>query len=92
MFSQRLQAIPASGTIAISNLVNQMKADGIDVISFSLGEPDFSTPDNVVDACCDSLRRGFTHYTPSLGIPELRKAVAEMTKRDTIRFCAASWR
>ncbi len=90
MFSQRLQAIPASGTIAISNLVNQMKADGIDVISFSLGEPDFSTPDNVVDACCDSLRRGFTHYTPSLGIPELRKAVAEMTKRDDGVPCDAS--
>lgn len=80
MYSQRLQAVPPSGTIAISNLVNQMKADGIDVISFSLGEPDFSTPDNVVEACCDSLHNGFTHYTPSLGIPELRKAVADMTR------------
>lgn len=90
MFSQRLQAIPASGTIAISNLVNQMKADGVDVISFSVGEPDFSTPDNVVDACCESLRSGFTHYTPSLGIPELRKAVADMTKRDDGVPCDAS--
>lgn len=79
MYSQRLQAVPPSGTIAISNLVNQMKAEGIDVVSFSLGEPDFSTPENVIEACCDSLHNGFTHYTPSLGIPELRKAIADMT-------------
>lgn len=78
MVSKRLQVIPASGTIAISNMVSQMKSEGIDIVSFSMGEPDFTTPENVIDACCDSLHRGFTHYTPSMGIPELRKAVAEM--------------
>ena len=80
MISQRLQEIPPSGTIAISNLVSKMKAEGKDVLSFSLGEPDFATPENIVDACVDSLKGGYTHYTPSMGIPELRKAIAGSTK------------
>ena len=80
MVSQRLQQVPASGTLAISNLVSQLKSEGIDVISFSLGEPDFTTPDNILDAAKASLDRGFTHYTPSTGIPELRKAVAERAR------------
>ncbi len=80
MVSKRLQEVPASGTIAISNLVSQMKSEGVDIVSFSMGEPDFVTPGNIVDACCDSLKGGFTHYTPSLGIPELRKAIADSTR------------
>ncbi len=83
MVSKRLQEIPASGTIAISNLVSQMKSEGVDVVSFSMGEPDFDTPANVVEACCDSLRSGYTHYTPSLGIPELRKAVADASRAES---------
>lgn len=78
MVSQRLQNVPASGTVAISNKVSRLKAEGQDIISFSMGEPDFITPSNIVDACKGSLDSGFTHYTPSLGIPELRRAVAEM--------------
>ena len=80
MVSQRLQQVPASGTLAISNLVSQLKAEGVDVISFSLGEPDFDTPSNIVDACKASLDRGFTHYTPSMGIPELRNAIADRAR------------
>ncbi len=90
MVSKRLQEIPASGTIAISNLVSQMKAEGIDIVSFSMGEPDFTTPENIIGACCDSLRDGFTHYTPSLGIPELRKAVADVTRETDGVPCQAS--
>ncbi len=89
MVSQRLQTIPASGTIAISNLVSQMKAEGIDIVSFSMGEPDFTTPSNIIDAACDSLHNGFTHYTPSTGIPELRKAVADYTRRNDNVPCEA---
>ncbi len=77
MVSQRLQNVPASGTVAISNKVSRLKAEGQDIISFSMGEPDFTTPLNIIDACKESLDSGFTHYTPSLGIPELRRAVAE---------------
>ena len=80
MVSQRLQQVPASGTLAISNLVSQLKSEGIDVLSFSLGEPDFTTPDNIIEAAKASLDSGFTHYTPSMGIPELRKAVAERAR------------
>ncbi len=90
MVSQRLQSIPASGTIAISNLVSQMKADGVDIVSFSMGEPDFTTPSNIIDAACDSLHSGFTHYTPSTGIPELRKAVADYTRRNDNVPCEAA--
>ena len=90
MVSKRLQEVPASGTIAISNLVSQMKAEGVDIVSFSMGEPDFTTPENIIDACCDSLHAGFTHYTPSTGIPELREAVAEMENRVDSVPCKAS--
>ncbi len=90
MVSDRLKEIPASGTIAISNLVSQMKAEGVDIVSFSMGEPDFTTPQNIIDACCDSLNSGFTHYTPSTGIPELRKAVADYERTVDGVPCQAS--
>ena len=81
MVSKRLMEVPPSGTVAISNLVSEMKASGInDIISFSLGEPDFTTPGNIIDAAVESLHEGFTHYTPSMGIPDLKKAIAETTK------------
>ena len=90
MVSQRLQAVPPSGTVAISNLVSEMKASGIkDIISFSLGEPDFTTPDNVIQAAVGSLERGFTHYTPSMGMPELRKAIADAVKAKNGIPCSA---
>lgn len=88
--SKRLQDVPASGTVMISNLVSQMKSEGIDIVSFSMGEPDFTTPVNIVDACVDSLHAGFTHYTPSTGIPELRKAIAERTRQDNNVPCLPS--
>lgn len=87
MVSKRVQEIPASGTVAISNKVSRLKAEGQDIISFSMGEPDFNTPSNIVESCIDSLNRGFTHYTPSPGIPELRKAVAEIACRDNKIAC-----
>lgn len=90
MVSKRLQEIPASGTIAISNLVSQMKSEGIDIVSFSMGEPDFTTPGNIIESCCDSLHAGFTHYTPSMGIPELRQAVADMEREVDGVPCQAS--
>lgn len=90
MVSKRLQEIPASGTIAISNLVSQMKAEGVDIVSFSGVVKSGSPIENVIEACCDSLHSGFTHYTPSLGIPELRKAVADMTRETDKVPCQAS--
>ena len=88
--SQRLQDIPPSGTVAISNLVSKLRAEGQDIISFSLGEPDFATPSNIVAACVNSLQNGFTHYTPSTGIPELKKAIADYAKSKNGIPCEAS--
>ncbi|MDR0198867.1 MAG: pyridoxal phosphate-dependent aminotransferase [Methanomassiliicoccaceae archaeon] len=89
MVSKRLMDVPESGTVAIANLVSQLKQEGVEIISFSMGEPDFVTPDNIKDACVRSLNAGFTHYTPSTGIPDLRKAIAEKTVRDNKIKCAA---
>jgi len=89
MVSKRLMDVPESGTVAISNMVSQLKQEGINIISFSMGEPDFDTPDNIKEACVKSLSEGFTHYTPSMGIPELRKAIAEKTTRENKMECTA---
>ena len=82
MTAKRLQNITESATLRISNLANELKSQGKDIISFSLGEPDFATPSHIIDAAKASLERGETHYTPSPGIPELRKAITEKLKKD----------
>lgn len=82
MTAKRLQSITESATLRISNLASELKSQGKDIISFSLGEPDFATPMHIIDAAKASLDRGDTHYTPSPGIPELRKAIAEKLKKE----------
>jgi len=59
-----------------------MQAEGIDVVSFGAGEPDFNTPEPICVAAIDAINSGFTKYTPSAGIPELRKAVSEKLERE----------
>jgi len=71
-----MSKISASGTLRQGELVNRMKQKGIDVICFTLGEPDFDTPKNVVNTCIKALKAGETHYTPSAGKYELKKAVS----------------
>jgi aspartate aminotransferase len=90
MFAKRMEGVPESGTVKIANLVSKLKAEGVDIISFSMGEPDFHTPDNIKEACVRSLGRDFTYYTPSAGIPELRKAVAERSRKDNKIPCESS--
>lgn len=90
MSARRLSRVPESGTVKIANTVSKLKSEGVDIISFSTGEPDFSTPDNITKACVDSLNKHFTHYTPSVGIPELRKAVAEKSRNENNIPCEAS--
>ncbi len=84
MTAKRLQNITESATLRISNLANELKSQGKDIISFSLGEPDFNTPQHIIEAAKASLDRGETHYTPSPGIPELRKAIAEKLKKENM--------
>ncbi|MGA2748145.1 MAG: pyridoxal phosphate-dependent aminotransferase [Verrucomicrobiota bacterium] len=80
--SRRAASLTPSATLAIDAKAKQMKAEGIDVVGFAAGEPDFPTPQHITDAAIQALRDGFTKYTPSSGIPELRKAAADKFKRD----------
>jgi len=80
--SQRAQAVPPSATIAVSTRAKQMKAQGLDVIGFGAGEPDFDTPQFIKDAAVEALQAGKTGYTATPGIPELRQAIADKLRRD----------
>lgn len=75
-------AVHASTTLAIDAQFKQMKANGVDVIGFGAGEPDFATPDYIKQAGIDAIRSDFTKYTPTSGIPELRKAAADQLMLD----------
>lgn len=80
--SKRVLAVKPSATLAISAKAKAMKAQGIDVISLSAGEPDFDTPSFIKDAAIDALKKGFTKYTPVPGTVELRQAICRKLKRD----------
>ncbi|MDH7499154.1 MAG: pyridoxal phosphate-dependent aminotransferase [candidate division NC10 bacterium] len=80
--SARAKNISPSPTLAITAKAKQMKAQGIDVISFGAGEPDFDTPDHIKAAAIRAIQEGFTKYTPSGGIDELKDAVVKKLKRD----------
>ncbi|NLT12799.1 MAG: pyridoxal phosphate-dependent aminotransferase [Clostridiales bacterium] len=74
--------VQASTTLAVDSLAKQMKADGLDVIGFGTGEPDFDTPENIKEAAYKAIRDGQTKYTPAGGIIPLRKAAAARLKAD----------
>jgi len=80
--SDRLMAMEESATIAMSRKSRELKAEGIDVISLSLGEPDFHTPQFIKDAALDAMNNNFTTYTPVPGYEDLREAIAVKFKRD----------
>lgn len=82
LVSERTKILTPSLTLAIDAKAKQMKADGQDIVGFGAGEPDFDTPQHIKDAAAKALADGFTKYTPSSGIPELRQAVAEKFKND----------
>lgn len=80
--AQRLNEVKPSLTLAISAKAAQMKAEGIDVVSFGAGEPDFNTPQPVIDAAKAALDEGKTKYTPVAGLPALRAAIAQWYMRE----------
>ncbi len=82
MLSKRAQAIKPSATLAIDTKAKELKAQGIDVVGFGAGEPDFDTPDNIKQAAIDAINKGFTKYMPVDGIPDLKDAIIEKFKRD----------
>lgn len=80
--STMASAVKASTTLAIDAKAKQMKADGLNVVGFGTGEPDFDTPENIKEAGIAAIREGKTKYTPAAGIIPLRQAVAGCLKRD----------
>ncbi|MBS1572499.1 MAG: pyridoxal phosphate-dependent aminotransferase [Bacteroidetes bacterium] len=81
-YSNRVSRMGFSQTFVMSNKVREMKAKGIDVISLTLGEPDFDVPDNIKQAAFDAINQNYSHYSPVPGFLELREAVAKKLKRD----------
>ncbi len=80
--SRKAMSIRPSTTIEISSKAAQMKADGLDVVSFGAGEPDFDTPAHICQAAIDAIHNGKTRYTPAAGTTALREAVCRKFKRD----------
>lgn len=79
--SNKALGISPSMTLKISAMAKKMQSEGIDVIDFGAGEPDFDTPENIKEAAKKALDLGLTKYTPAAGMPELRKAIAKKMQR-----------
>ena len=80
--ANRLKAIKPSPTLALNAKAKALAAQGVDVVSLAAGEPDFDTPEFIKQAAIDALKQGFTKYTPTAGIPELREAICAKLERD----------
>jgi aspartate aminotransferase len=80
--AQRLDRISEPQTIRMAKLSRELKAQGLDIIDLSLGEPDFRTPEHICEAAVQAMKDGYTKYTPVAGIPELRQAVCTKLQRD----------
>ncbi len=81
-FTDRINRVEPSATLAISALASELEAEGADVVDLSVGEPDFPTPQNIIDAGQAAMDAGNTGYTTSSGIPELREAIASKLQAD----------
>jgi aspartate aminotransferase len=82
ILSEKVNALAESETLKMARMARELKAQGHDVISLSLGEPDFDTPVHIKRAATQALKDGYTKYTPVSGLPELTKAISEKFKRD----------
>src|SRR4028119_2019007 len=82
MLSERTTRIHPSPTLAISAKAKAMRAQGEDVISFDVGEPDFDTPEHIKQACITALEQGDTKYTAAAGTPALREAICRKLQRE----------
>ena len=89
--SDRVSKILPSGTLAMTQKARELKAQGRKIISLSIGEPDFNTPEVITEAAIDALRKHETdHYTPALGIDKLRQAICDFHKRKMELICKRS--
>ena len=81
-FAKRLDKITSSKTLALTNRVFELKQAGVDVISLNVGEPDFETPQHIKNAGIEAIKKGYTRYSQSTGIPQLKEAIIEKYKKD----------
>ncbi|HYA11621.1 MAG TPA: pyridoxal phosphate-dependent aminotransferase [Thermodesulfovibrionales bacterium] len=82
MLSERAKRIKPSPTLSIDSKAKAMKASGVDIVNFGVGEPDFDTPENIKEAAIKAIKEGFTKYTPVGGIDPLKDAIIEKFSRD----------
>tara|TARA_Y100001970_G_scaffold76086_1_gene96532 strand:+ start:277 stop:1461 length:1185 start_codon:yes stop_codon:yes gene_type:complete len=82
VFSKRLDRIQPSATLEMTAKAAELRSQGIDVLNFSVGEPDFNTPDNIINAAKYAMDNGFTKYTPGSGTQELKQAICKKLSRD----------
>src|ERR671925_532767 len=80
--AERTQGIKPSVTLAIAAKAAKLRSEGIDVVNFSAGEPDFDTPERIKAAAVEALRKGMTKYTEVKGIEPLREAIADKYRRE----------
>ncbi|MDD2927559.1 MAG: pyridoxal phosphate-dependent aminotransferase, partial [Candidatus Omnitrophica bacterium] len=80
--ARRLKNVKPSSTLAITSKAKKLKSEGFDIITLAAGEPDFDTPDFVKSAAIEAINSGFTKYTPTTGIPDLKKLICEKFKKD----------
>lgn len=80
--AKRVQALTPSTTLAITAKAKELKAQGLDIIGLGAGEPDFNTPQHIIDEATASMNAGQTKYTPSAGLPKLKEAIAAKLLRD----------
>jgi aspartate aminotransferase len=80
--ASRVKELTPSLTLAIDSKAKALKAEGVDVCGFGAGEPDMDTPEHIKAAAAEALQNGFTKYTPSSGMPELRQAISEKFQKD----------
>ncbi|WP_276323773.1 pyridoxal phosphate-dependent aminotransferase [Planococcus halocryophilus] len=80
--ANRVQTLTPSTTLAITAKANELKAQGVDVIGLGAGEPDYNTPENILEAAYQSMKDGKTKYTPAGGLPALKEAIINKLQRD----------
>src|SRR5690625_588953 len=80
--SERISQITPSPTLAITAKANELKAQGHDVLGFGAGEPDFNTPEHIIEAAYAAMKEGHTKYTPATGVNELRTAIVNKLHND----------
>lgn len=87
--AERMRPVEASGTVKTADVIARLKAQGKEVVSFTVGEPDFDTPPHIREAAKKALDDGMTHYTSSYGLPALREAIAKKSREENRIPCEA---